>query len=145
MNKKISLTILLVAVILISANACSTAKESLEIKDAWARPGLAGGNSGVFFSIINGTGSGDQLFGATSEVAAFVEIHKTVMENEVMMMKPQSFVAIPSGEQVDFQPGGLHVMLIDLHSDLNVGDEFQVSVKFENAGEIRLNVIVREP
>ena len=145
MNKKIYLNILVAAVILITASACSNAQGALEVKDSWARPGLVGGNTGVFFTIYNGSGSEDQLLSAASDVAAFVEIHKTVMENDVMMMKPQSSVSIPPGDEVIFKPGDLHVMLIDLNSDLKVGDEFQVSLEFENAGEIQLNVMVREP
>ena len=61
-----------------------------------------------------------------------------------MQMTPQEFVPIPAGEQVVFKPGDLHVMLIKLHDQLNVGDTFDLTLVFENAGEIALSVTVQE-
>jgi copper(I)-binding protein len=54
-------------------------------------------------------------------------------------------VVFPAGEETIFQPGGLHVMLIGLHQYLNVGDSFTVTLVMEKAGEISLNVVVKEP
>jgi copper(I)-binding protein len=45
------------------------------------------------------------------------------MPNEVASMHPQEAVEIPAGWQVTFEPGGLHVMLIDLQ-DVVPGDVY---------------------
>ena len=67
------------------------------------------------------------------------------MEGGVMMMVQQENVPVSAESQVEFKPGGLHVMLIGLKQDLNPGDTFAVTLNFENAGEITLDVPVREP
>jgi len=115
----------------------------LQVKDAWARPGLAGGNSGAFF-VIDNPGAADTLLSASSDVANAVELHKTVMEDGVMQMIQQNSVPVPKGETA-FAPGGLHVMLIGLNNDLPVGDSFDVTLNFEAAGEQTITVEVKEP
>ena len=127
----------------LSLTACSPNK-SLMVSDVWARQGLAEGNTGVFFVIDNPPGEDDRLLFAASDIAAAVELHKTTMEDGVMKMTPQEYVPVPAGEQVVFKPGDLHVMLIGLSRDLRVGDNFQLTLTFENAGEIQLAVTVQE-
>ena len=119
--------------------------EDITVKDVWARPGLSGGNSGIFFTLDNSTSNSDKIILATSEIADAVEIHQTTMENDVMKMTPQEFVDIPADSTVNFSPGGLHVMLIGLVDDLAVGDTFQVTLEFENHAPIQLDVTVSEP
>jgi copper(I)-binding protein len=134
---------ILIFVALLALTAC-TSQGDLTVSDVWARPGIADGNTGVFFVIDNPTDQDDRLLSASSDVSQFVELHKTTMADGVMQMTPQEFVPVPAGEQVVFKPGDLHVMLIKLHDQLNVGDTFDLILVFENAGEIALTVTVQE-
>ena len=145
MNKKIFISTLIFAAILMIVSACGGDQDKIVIRNTWARPGLEGGNSAVFLTIENNSFVDDQLLGARSEIASSVEIHRTIMEDGVMIMKQQFSVPLPVKESVVFKPGDLHIMLIDLNSELNAGDEFEVSLEFEHAGEINLTVIVNEP
>ena len=129
------------AVLILSACA---SQGDLTIEDAWARPGIAEGNTGVFFVIANPTDQDDRLLSANSTIAQAVEMHKTTMQDGVMKMSPQDFVDIPAGGQVVFKPGDLHLMLINLNDQLNVGDTFEITLVFETAGEISLTVTVQE-
>jgi len=69
----------------------------------------------------------------------------TNLAGGVMMMVQQENVPVGAQSQIEFSPGGLHVMLIGLNQDLNPGDTFQVTLNFENAGQITMDVPVREP
>jgi copper(I)-binding protein len=142
MKRLLPLSIILI--ITLALSACG-AQQELTVSDIWARPGIAEGNTGVFFIVDNPTTQDARLLSAVSDVAQAVELHKTTMTDGVMQMSPQEFVAIPAGEQVIFQPGDLHVMLINLNRQLNVGDSFELTLNFEQAGEITLNVTVQEP
>ena len=62
----------------------------------------------------------------------------------VMSMQPQQSVEIPASDTVEFKPGGLHVMLINLNQDLALGNTILLTLKFEKAGEITLEVPVEE-
>lgn len=141
--KKNRFLLVVVVFTLFGLVACSGAKE-LTVSEVWARPGLAEGNSGVFFEINNPTKTDDRLLSASSDVAGAVELHQTTMEDGVMKMTPQEFVSVPAGEQVAFKPGDYHVMLIGLKDALNVGDSFTLTLNFENAGAIVIEVSVQQ-
>jgi copper(I)-binding protein len=125
--------------------ACAPAGgQGLQVSDAWARPGLAGGTSAAYFTIENGTGSDDSLLSASSDAAGAVELHMTMMQDGNMQMAPQQEVPVQTGN-IKFEPGGLHVMLIGLKQDLKPGDTFKLTLNFATAGTIRLDVKVSEP
>ena len=142
--KRFALFALCVVVIVLSLSACAS-NQPLAVKDVWARPGIAGGNSAVYLT-INNPGRADALLSAKSDVAAQVELHMTKMEQSgAMAMHHQESVAVPAGGQVKFEPGGLHVMFTNLHRDLKVGDNFSLTLRFQSAGEMVLQVKVQEP
>lgn len=141
--KKI-IVLFVVVLSLLALTACNQ-NNSLTVSDASARPGRMDGNSAVFFEINNQTGEDDSLLSASSDIAQAVEIHKTTDADGKMTMERQDFVPVPSGQQVIFKTGDLHVMLIGLNKDLLPGDTFSVTLTFKNAGEIVFDVSVQEP
>ena len=98
------------------------------------------------YFIVDNPGGEDTLLKAESDVAATVELHKSSMDADGnMSMQPQEKVAIPASAKTEFKPGGLHVMLINLKSDLKVGQQINLTLTFEKAGKINLEATVREP
>ena len=140
-GRHIGLPLRVVAVALLLAG-CGTGG-TITVEDAWARAAGAGDITGAFFTLDNG-GEDDVLLSADSDVAEAVEIHQTVMEGDIMRMVMQESVAVPPGE-LAFQPGSLHIMLIGLTRDLNAGDEFPLTLNFEQAGAVVVTVEVRQP
>ena len=136
--------IFLLLSMMVTIAGCS-ANSDIQISDIWARPGLAEGNSAVFFVVDNPSNEDDRILSASSDIATAVELHESTLIDDVMKMEKQEFVLIPAGEEVLFKPGGLHVMLIGLHKDLMVGDEFILTIQLEKNGEIPLDVVVEEP
>ncbi|MCP5027239.1 MAG: copper chaperone PCu(A)C [Actinomycetia bacterium] len=61
-----------------------------------------------------------------------------------MTMQEVTSIPVAVGETVSFAPGGLHVMLMGLVDPLEVGDEFDVTLTFENAGDVVVTVEVRD-
>ena len=126
-------------------SACAPAATDVEASDVWARTGVAGGNSAVYMSLVNGTDMHQELLFATSDVAEAVELHESKMgANGEMQMIPQAAVPLEVGAAVEFKPGGLHVMLVGLKQDLNAGDTFELTLHFKDHADITLMVIVKE-
>jgi len=144
MLKTYSFVLILILTLFLAACAAPAGNASLEINDIWARPGLAEGNSAVYFLIDNLTSEEDILISASNDIAQHVEIHMSMMDGEIMQMMQQHELSIPIGK-TEFKPRGLHVMLIGLHNDLNAGDSFNIKLKFQHAGEITLDVTVKIP
>ena len=142
---KLTWTIVIIGVMLFSGCSRSTPDQPLEVSAAWARPANAGQNSAAYFTISNPNSSAVRLLSASSSAASAVELHMSMLDNRgVMSMHPQEAVEIPAVGVVDFKPGGLHVMLIDLQQDLNPGDSLSLTLEFEGGEPISLDVPVKE-
>lgn len=109
-----------------------------------ARAAPAGGVSAVFFRIENTSGGADTVAAARTGAASTVEIHRTTEGDDGMRgMEPVAGVPLPAGETVAFEPGGLHVMLLDLRRDLVEGDTVYVDLYFSDSPSLTLPVRVR--
>lgn len=136
---------LILVVILSGLSACSNPK-ILTTENVWARPGFQGDNSAVYLTIRNPSDQADVVVRAESDVAGSTEIHLSKMNSEgIMTMEHQDQVPVPANGDVEFAPGGLHVMLVNLSQDLSAGDTFPITLVFQNNGEMRVNVEVRTP
>lgn len=114
----------------------------LKIDHPWARataPGQTAG--GGFLKIIN-AGKADKLVSASSDVSGTVELHTMEMSGDVMKMRAVPNVPVPAGATVELKPGGLHVMFINLKAPLKEGTRFPLKLRFEQAGEITVDVAV---
>lgn len=129
---------------LLLAASCAPAAESLGITDAWARPAEAGSTSAVYLRLQNGPRA-DALVGVES-AAGRAMIHRTIHEADgIVRMQHQGQIDLPANVQVVFEPGGLHIMLMDLNSDLAVGDSLEIRLFFKEHDPIDVQASVRQP
>ena len=142
--------LLLSALILLLAacgggDANEPAAGGITIEEAWARPpAMAGGNGAAYFLIRNDGAVADRLIGVASPLA-MAEMHESVMADDgTMAMNPVDGVDLPAGETVAFERGGLHIMFMGVAEPPAVGDTVQLTLTFQNAGEITIDVPVRE-
>ncbi len=117
----------------------------IKVDDAWARPTLGQARNGAAYLTITTTGTPDRLVAVSAPVAGKAELHTMTMNNNVMQMRPVDAIQVTPGTEVKLQPGGLHVMLLDLKSPLKLGDKFPLTLKFERGGEVEVRVEVRQP
>jgi periplasmic copper chaperone A len=61
-----------------------------------------------------------------------------------MTMREVASIELTAGETVALEPGGLHIMLLDLVEPLVVGDTFEVTLTFESGAELVVTAEVRE-
>jgi copper(I)-binding protein len=116
----------------------------IRVEDAWARASLGQARNGAAYMIVHATGaSPDRLVAATSPVAGKVELHNNVMVGNVAQMRPVEAIEVTPGSPAVLQPGGLHVMLLDLRAPLQAGQSFPVTLRFERAGEVQVQVEIR--
>ena len=72
-----------------------------------------------------------KLISAKSPAAGIVEVHEMAMEGGVMKMRAVDGLALPMGKAVELKPGGYHVMLMDLKSQVKEGDAVPLTLVFE--------------
>jgi copper(I)-binding protein len=101
-------------------------------------------HSAVTYMILENTGNAsDRLLSASTPVAKVTELHTHIADGNVMRMRPVKTIDVGPHAKVRLQPGGLHVMLIDLKGPLAAGSSFPLTLKFEKAGEITVDVAVK--
>ncbi len=140
MLKKLFLTLIVIIIV----SACSP-QGVFTVENAWARPGIADGNTAIYFTVNNSNAEQDTLERVSVSIGAkAVEMHMTMMshdsetDQDIMKMMEQEIVEIPAGSIVKFEPGGLHVMVIGLENGLMENDQIRVTLHFSNAGEIEV-------
>jgi copper(I)-binding protein len=114
------------------------AAASIEIRNAWARPSMSTSagkrnNSAIYLEIVNNSNTDYNLVNVSSDVANRVELHKSfVDEKGVSKMVQLDKLVIPTKTSAVLQPGGMHIMLLDLKTILKVGDKFDLFLYFDN-------------
>jgi len=136
--------LLITLFLLLPLSSCGS--EALSISKLWVRPGITSGNSAIYFELENPTDQDDVLLSAESDVAQSVELHMSKMnEDGTMSMQKQKTVPVPANSTIEFKPGGLHIMLINLVDDLTPGESFELTLNFQKSNSLILEAIVQEP
>ena len=127
-----------------AAFAQSGGNGKIDVEKPYARATPAGAMSGAaYMTLTNKTQTADRLTGASSEVAAKVQIHEMKVVNGVMKMREVAGgLAIPAGGSVALKPGSYHVMLMGLKKPLVAGQSFPLTLTFAKAGNISVTVPV---
>jgi periplasmic copper chaperone A len=136
---------LLAASLVATAFAQDTKIGAITIDHPWARatPGAVK-NSAAFMSFDN-KGAADKLISVTGTVAKEIQIHSMITEAGVMKMREIKALDIPANGKAELKPGGFHVMLIGIPDGLKEGTKFPLTLKFEKAGEITVQVTAEKP
>lgn len=100
-----------------------------------------GGVSAVYMLITNNGEEDVTLVGASTDMSGEVQIHETTVEDDVATMQElEDGLVIPAGETVTLEPGGYHVMLLDLQGNLVEGETLSITLEFEGADAVDLDV-----
>lgn len=145
------------------ATTTTGAATEVEVSDVWARAAAdleASDRSAVYMTVTGGS-EDDALVAASvpADVAGTVEIHETVEPDSMagddmggddggmsgmMEMREVEQIDVPADTTVELEPGGLHVMLLDVQRELTPGETIEVTLTFEVAGEMTVEAEVRE-
>lgn len=97
--------------------------------------------AGGFLTLANTGTSDDRLISASAPIAAIVQLHEMTMDGDIMKMRelPDGIV-VPAGQTVTLQPGGLHLMFMQLREPLVEGTTIPLTLTFERAGTITVDM-----
>jgi copper(I)-binding protein len=129
--------------VLAPAMAAEFKQGDITIVDPWARATPGKAPNGGAFLMIKSAGAGDKLIGVESKVAKRTELHNHINDNGVMKMRQVAAIEVPAGGMAMLKPGGYHVMLMKLHQGLKEGDRFTLTLLFEKAGAVEVQVEVK--
>ena len=135
---------LFLSVIVMCIHSGAYADEYLAVHDAWVLS--APPNAKVlaaYMEIMNRSDQLRALIGVSSSRFEKVEMHRTVMQGDVMKMIRQEQMDILPRGSLTLEPGSHHLMLINPKSGLREGDHVNIELLFDNGEAIRVNAVVR--
>ncbi|MBV9655129.1 MAG: copper chaperone PCu(A)C [Acetobacteraceae bacterium] len=133
--------VLILAATTIAASAGS-ARAEVSVTDAWARATPGASQNGAVYLTLSASGTPDRLLGVSTPAAGMSELHRTTNENGVMQMRPVGPLSLEPGRPVVLAPGGYHVMLMELRHPLVSGEQFPLTLTFEHATPVTVQVDV---
>jgi hypothetical protein len=124
--------------------AAAPALAEIGIHDPYAITPVPGAPTGAAFMLIHNHGSApDRLLGARTPAARSATLHHHIEEDGVMRMRPvEGGLELRPGGDLLLGRGGTHVMLMGLEEPLEDGDTIPLTLIFETAGEIEVEVPV---
>ena len=118
------------------------ASADVTISDGWARASILASRPAAAYLTLTSNQS-DQLVAITTPIAGNVTIHAVETDNDgISRMVEVDGLDLPSGEPVTLAPGSMHLMLMGLSIKLVEGMTFPLTLRFETAGEITIDVPV---
>lgn len=132
----------LAAALVLAAGACGGAATGgrVALVDAWIRPTPPVTNVGAFYlRIVNGSATDDRVVGASSPHCAEVEIHQTDTDDDgvaSMRLAEGSDLLVAAGEDLVFEPSGLHVMCLGLDQPVVDGARLSLTVELAEIGPL---------
>jgi periplasmic copper chaperone A len=116
------------------------------ITDAWIRqvPPAARMTAG-YLRVANPGPEPLVIVGAESPLFGSIEVHGTVMEDGVARMRHQDTVTVGPGEVVSFEPGGLHLMLMQSLDAIPSSGEIELALLLADGGRLEFSATVGQP
>ncbi|MGB2692081.1 MAG: copper chaperone PCu(A)C [Thermodesulfobacteriota bacterium] len=137
--------IVLLSILFFTLAQFSYADDNIVINDAWVREVPPGSSVSAVYMTIENKGVLDQLVSISSEIAETAELHTSkVDENGVATMEMIKVLNLPSDSTVKLEPGGMHIMLIDLKESLVGKEAVNIKLVFDKAGIVVVEVPVKK-
>ena len=116
--------------------ACSQTQSPLSASDVVVTQSVPGmPMSAGYFKLTNNSGQAISISHVTSPQFASVQMHETIIKDEVARMVPLEMLNLQPGETVNFEPGGKHLMLMRPADDID-----SVTLEFFAAESLLLSV-----
>lgn len=121
--------------------------EGVVIHAPWIRqPPPSAQVAAGYLRIDNPGQDADRLLAIETDAAARVEIHKMEEVDGVMRMREvEGGLEVPAAGQVELEPGGYHLMLVQPREGLEAGQHVDATLVFEGAGRLDVEFEVRPP
>jgi len=120
-----------------------TEADAVMVEQAWARASAGNATTGAAYVTLKAGAQPDRLVGVGTQAAATAEVHESFTENGVMKMRPVPALPVPPGQTVTLAPGGYHIMMTGLKQPLVAGQSFPLTLRFEHAQPVTIDVQVR--
>ncbi|WP_076439756.1 copper chaperone PCu(A)C [Microbispora rosea] len=127
-----------------AAQAPASAATPLSISDPWVKTARSG-MSAAFATLVNTTGEEVTVVAASTPVSPSVELHEVVGDGgATTMRRKQGGVVIPAGGRHVLQPGGDHIMLMNVRTAIEPGAEVPFTLTLKDGRTVSFTAVAKD-
>ena len=119
--------------------------DSVSITDAWVKSAEEGMSAA--FGVLGNDGAADvTIVSASTEASPMVELHETVANDagEMVMQPKAGGIPVKAGGSATLEPGGDHIMLMELTGPVKVGDDVALTLTFDDGTTLEVTAPAKE-
>jgi copper(I)-binding protein len=141
--KKLSV---LLAGLMISVGALAASADMVTVQEPYVRLAPPNAPATAAFMVLKNGGDKDvKVMKADNPASKLTELHTHINDNGVMKMRPVPAIEIKAKGETKLQPGGLHVMLINLKAPMKEGDVVPITLTFDDGSSKNVDAKVMKP
>ncbi|MBX2807028.1 MAG: copper chaperone PCu(A)C [Cellvibrionaceae bacterium] len=101
-------------------------------------------NTVMYFTLMNRQDRDIYLTAVSSKTIERIELHEHRMHDGLMTMQKVDRVKIPKKSTVLFEPGGYHIMLMDIGRTIAAGEKIAFTLLFDGADSKTITAIAKK-
>ncbi|MEU4703028.1 copper chaperone PCu(A)C [Nonomuraea dietziae] len=127
-----------------ATSAATGATGAVSITDPWVKTAKKG-MSAAFGTLVNNSDAEVTVVSGSSPLSPKIELHEVVESGGKMVMRPKEggFVIPPRGTH-ELQPGGDHIMLMDLAQEVKPGAEIAFTLTLKDGGTLEFTAVGKD-
>lgn len=120
--------------------------DAVTVEDAWVKAAGAGEMTAGFAVLENAADAEATVVSVSSAASPMIELHETVANaaGEMEMREVEGGFAIPAEGRLTLEPGGDHLMLMDLPEALAAGEDVAFTLAFADGSTLDVTAIVKD-
>lgn len=125
--------------------AAAPGSGTITVTDPWVKAADEG-MTAAFGTVTNGTGADLVLSAVATPATDMVQLHETTSDGSggMSMQEKEGGFPLPAGEDLVLEPGGDHIMLMDLPEPLQPGDTLELTLVFSDGTEHPFTATVKD-
>lgn len=127
-----------------TSSESSAATTSITAEDPWVKA-VDSGMTAAFVTLENDSDTEVVLMSASTPASQMVELHEMTVKDGQMVMQPkEGGIPIPAGDHVHLEPGGDHIMLMDVTEPIEPGDTIDLTLTFDDGSTLDVEAVAKE-
>lgn len=123
----------------------SPASDVVTVTDAWVKAAESG-MTAAFGTVRNPSDHEVTVVAVTTPASARVELHETVANDagQMTMREKQGGFTVPAAGEMLLEPGGNHIMLMDLATPVVAGEDVVLTFTFSDASTLEVTAPAKD-
>lgn len=121
--------------------ACGRPDE-VTVDKAWVRLPAVPGRPAAGYAIVQGSDRPMTLLRVSADTAIRTEMHETMRNGRMTSMRPLDSLSLPARGEIDFEPGGRHLMLFGINPSVKPGGTMVLTFNFGDGTRVSRKAMV---